>query len=108
MASFDAARGPQLGTVAFSSLLVTVADLAAFIMIRLKRWTRPANGLLPNWAACLYLTAPLVALLASFVENISSYALIWSGITGEGFWQSTRRVTGLVRGNGMSKTADCE
>lgn len=108
MASFDAARGPQLGTVAFSSLLVTVADLLAFILLRLKRWTRPANGLLPNWAACLYLTAPLVALLASFVENISGYALIYSGIKGESFWHSSKKVIGLVRGNGMLKTADCE
>lgn len=108
MAAFDAARGPQLGTVAFASLLTTVADLLAFVLIRLRRWTRPANGLLPTWAACLYLTAPIVALLASFVENISQYALIWSGITGESFWSSTRRVTSLVRGNGMLRTADCK
>jgi hypothetical protein len=105
--SFEKARGPQSGTVVLAALILTATDVASFAFLRLKRWLNRSNGLLPPALAFLYALSPLVVFLNGVVENISGYSLIYAGLTGSGFWESAWRVSDLVRGNGMSRTADC-
>lgn len=106
--SFDKARGPQSGTVVLASLILTITDILSFVLIRVRRWLNRSNGLLPPSLSFFYIFAPLVIFLNGIVENISSYSLIYAGMTGSSFWESAWRVTDLVRSNGMSRTADCE
>lgn len=105
--AFDRARGPQAGTVALSSLILTLTEVSAFALVRMREALRKARGT-GSLLASFECVAPAIVFLCGVAENISGYAIIWCGITGVGFWASSRRVTGLIRSNGMGRTADCK
>lgn len=106
-AAFARARGPQAGTVVVSSLLLTTTEMTAFVLVRVRKALRQARGT-QGLLASFECVAPAVIYLCGVVEHISSYSVIWCGITGSGFWPASRRASGLIRSNGMGRTADCE
>lgn len=106
-AAFSRAKGPQAGTIVVSSLLLTLTEMSSFVLVRARKALRKARGT-HSILASFECIAPAVIFLCGVVENISGYAIIWCGITGTGFWPASRRVSSLIRSNGMGRTADCE
>lgn len=104
--AFARARGPQAGTIVLSSLILTLTELSSFTLIRLRNALRKARGT-QSLLASFECIAPAIVFLCGVVENISGYAVIWCALTGTGFWSASRRVSGLIRANGMGRTADC-
>ncbi|PWN18319.1 hypothetical protein BCV69DRAFT_314839 [Microstroma glucosiphilum] len=102
--SFLRATGPSLGTILLSSLLLSLSTL----LLILSSLSRLLASLLSSPSIPLpTIFHPLahLAYLLSGVGNVlgemSEYTLIYSGITGRGFWKSTRRCGRLVARRGV-------
>lgn len=94
-ASLYRASQPSLGSIALASLLLTLTRVLLLFTVFLRR----VPVYLP--IAFRMYTGPLL-FAAGYLEDaagsLSKYALIYVGITGEGFWVSARRARALVAG----------
>jgi hypothetical protein len=94
----------SLGSIALAGLLLTLTRMLLLLTVFLRR----VPVYLP--IALRMYTGPLLY-AASYLEDaagsLSKYALVYVGITGEGFWLSARRARALVTsaesGAGRSK-----
>jgi hypothetical protein len=73
--------------------------------------TSPSSiSALPEFLHPLNLLEPLFGVVASILDQLNGYALVYVGITGEAFFPSARAVAGLIarrnRGSGK-KLMDC-
>lgn len=121
--SISRAVGPSLGTVCLSSFLLTCFDSTRQMLkwsnkVTSARQSSPTSqssggqGLM-NFIFCsnpiarlvlnniLLVIAPIVGFGCRIFEFLSSYTIIYSGITGFSYWESSRRVTGLLSRNGQ-------
>lgn len=107
MDSFTRARGPSLGTACCSALLLAFLDTIAIGLHYLRELTRPSNRRLPECLHPLYVIGPIFALLASIIETLSSYALVYAGVTGDDFFASARHAASLIVRTGTGRVVDC-
>ncbi|GAA95249.1 uncharacterized protein L969DRAFT_101482 [Mixia osmundae IAM 14324] len=98
VASLQRATGPSLGTVCYSALLLALLDSLALVSSKMRNVTRSTSRL-PGFLSPLYYLAPAFALAASFFDAISSYALVFAGLTGQPFAESARRSAALISSN---------
>jgi hypothetical protein len=86
---------PSLGSIALAGLLLTVTRVLLLFTLFLRR----VPVYLP--IALRIYTGPLL-FAAGYLEDaagsLSKYALVYVGLTGEGFWLSARRARALVSG----------
>lgn len=99
------ATGPSLGSACCAALLLALLDSAALSLRQLRHWTRA--GRLPSLLSPLYGLAPLIAFAASAVEGLSSFALVYAGVTGDPFWTAARSASGLISRAGTGRVLDC-
>lgn len=100
-AAFARASGPSLGSICAGSLTIATVQASVFIMSWLRRLTTPPQ---------LRFLAPLhpLAFLGNWIaslDTISTYALVYIGITGDNFWQSAKRARGIVANHGSTAAA---
>lgn len=86
---------PSLGSIALAGLLLTLTRILLLFTVFLRR----VPVYLP--IAFRIYTGPLL-FAAGYLEDaagsLSKYALVYVGLTGEGFWVSARRARALVAG----------
>ena len=86
---------PSLGSIALAGLLLTLTRMLLLLTVFLRR----VPVYLP--IALRIYTGPLL-FAAGYLEDaagsLSKYALVYVGLTGEGFWVSARRARALVAG----------
>ena len=86
---------PSLGSIALASLLLTLTRMLLLFTVFLRR----VPVYLP--IALRMYTGPLL-FAAGYLEDaagsLSKYALVYVGLTGEGFWVSARRARALAAG----------
>ncbi len=86
---------PSLGSIALAGLLLTLTRILLLFTVFLRR----VPVYLP--IALRIYTSPLL-FAAGYLEDaagsLSKYALVYVGLTGEGFWVSARRARALVAG----------
>jgi hypothetical protein len=86
---------PSLGSIALAGLLLTLTRMLLLFTVFLRR--------IPVYLpiALRMYTGPLL-FAAGYLEDaagsLSKYALVYVGLTGEGFWASARRARALVAG----------
>lgn len=94
-AALTRSTGPNLGTVAFSALLLTLVQLLTLLTVFLHRLPLyiPARG--------FFLVTGIrfaVSYLESATTALSKYALVYAGLTGDPFMPSARRARALTSG----------
>jgi hypothetical protein len=97
-AALHRATGPSLGTTVLAALLLTIIQIISTIAFVIR--------MLP-----LYLPFHPVARVVSFVvpylenaaSNVSDSVLIYTGLSGDSFWEATRRAGGLISQRRKSK-----
>lgn len=100
-AAFSRASGPSLGSICAGSLTIATVQTSLYLMRWARRLTTPPQ---------LQAFAPLhpLAFLSRFItsfDTVSTYALVYIGITGEGFWPSATRARGIVANHGSAGSA---
>lgn len=96
-ASFLRATGPSLGTILLSALLIALSR--ALLLISWVSRTMAAVLSSPQVPPFLHPLAHLAYLLSGaggVIKGVSDYTLVYTGITGQGFWTSSRRCSRLI------------
>ncbi|CAO1616179.1 unnamed protein product [Parajaminaea phylloscopi] len=96
-ASFLRATGPSLGTILLSALLLALSR--ALLIISWVSRTIAALLSSPQVPTFLHPLAHLAYLLSGaggVIKGVSDYTLIYTGITGQGFWVSSRRCSRIL------------
>lgn len=97
-ASFVRATGPALGTVCLSALVLALARLGS-VMAHTTSWINRKLSSQTRFPAILQPMAHVAALLAgvsTILQGFSDYALVYVGVTGDGFVVAARRSSRLV------------
>lgn len=74
----------------------------------LKRLTAPRSKVLPGALSFLSRLTPVFGMVASILDQLNGYALVYVGITGDGFWPSARRAVSLASRRNSGKLLDCK
>ncbi|KAL7409201.1 plasma-membrane choline transporter-domain-containing protein [Mrakia frigida] len=103
--AFNRATGPSLGSICLSALIMAVLRAVREVAYSLKKATSPSTiSSLPEFFHPLNILEPIFGIVASILDQLNGYALVYVGITGEAFFPSARAVAGLVarrnRGSG--------
>lgn len=108
-ASFNRAMGSALGTVCASALILTLARLAALVASSARKISRQLSmpGR-PSWMQPIAHVAAILAGISALLQGLSDYALIYVGITGEGFTAAARRSSRLVTRHSVKGLMDGE
>lgn len=96
-ASFLRATGPSFGTILLSALLLALSR--ALLMISWISRTFAVVLSSPQVPAFLHPLAHLAYLVSGaggVIKGVSDYTLVYTGITGQGFWTSSRRCSRLI------------
>ena len=97
-ASFVRASGPALGTICLSAFVLALAKLGS-VMASTTRWINRKLSAQTRFPAVLQPMAHVAAILAgisTILQGFSDYALIYVGVTGDGFAAAARRSARLV------------
>ncbi|PWN39761.1 hypothetical protein IE81DRAFT_368825 [Ceraceosorus guamensis] len=106
-ASFARATGPALGTVLIAALVLSLARLAALIAATARSASRQlAYPRVPALLSPLAHAAAMLAGLSAVLKGVSDFALVYTGITNEPFWSSTRRAGRVARGVSVKGVMD--
>jgi hypothetical protein len=109
--AFNRATGSSLGSICFSSLVMTILNLTRQTASYLRRVTSPRTlARLPAVLQPLGVLEPSFGFVVGVLDQLNEYALVYVGITGEPFLHSARAVGGLVvrgKGKGGRKILDC-
>lgn len=98
-ASFVRATGPALGTICISALMLSVARVGMAIAASARWMHRKLSASSSRFPVLLQPLTYVVALLAgisALLQGLSDYALIYVGVTGDGFMPAARRSSRLV------------
>jgi len=90
------ATGPSLGSICISGLIVAVLRIAGQIAARARRIVHPRANVLPSALSFLSALTPLFTAVASVLDQLNGYALVYVGITGDPFWSSAKRSVRLA------------
>lgn len=86
------AHGPSLGTTICSAFLLTpLRTIYTFASLLRKTTVLPKAFTFLN---------PLLNYLNGALEMFNGWVLAYTGLTGDGFWESAKKVKTLIRGNG--------
>lgn len=107
-AAVHRATGTSLGSICLGSLIVATVRVVGRIANELKRITSPRSKVLPNALSFLHSLTPILTMIASVLDQLNGYALVYVGITGESFWPSARRAVGLASRRNSGKLLDCK
>ncbi|KAG0149674.1 hypothetical protein CROQUDRAFT_653229 [Cronartium quercuum f. sp. fusiforme G11] len=120
--SISRAVGPSLGTVCLASFLLTCFDTTRQMLKWSNKLTSSKSSIsnaqngghgLMNFLFCsnpiarlisdnvLWVIGPVVAFGCKMFEFLTNYTMIYSGITGFSYWESSKRVTSLLNRNGQ-------
>ena len=104
--AFRRARGPSLGTICISALLMSTFTALSLVLsslnaliTRLRR--RSSISAIPSMILRVVLNAvllPLVAILGGVLKNVNDFALVHAGITGDRFSDSMSEAQQLIAG----------
>ncbi|GAA5919214.1 hypothetical protein JCM6882_002779 [Rhodosporidiobolus microsporus] len=96
-ASLARATGPSLGTVIAASFFLALFSTLSAVLSAVARLLRSSR--LPNLLKPFTALAPLFGALAAGTAIFNSYSLSYAGMTGEGWWCSSKEVAELLRVN---------
>lgn len=102
------ATGTSLGSICLGSGIVAVVRVIGRSAAELKRVTSPKSKILPTPLAFLTRLAPVFGVIAGVLDQMNGYALVYVGITGEGFWPSARRAVSLAGKRKGGRLLDCK
>lgn len=106
-ASFLRATGPSFGTILMSALLLAVSRLLILFSILARNLARALSSpTVPTFLHPLAHLAYLVSGTGSVIKGLSDYTLIYAGITGQGFWKSSRRCGRILARGGAKGVMD--
>lgn len=105
-AAVHRATGTSLGSICLGSLIVATVRIIGRMAAELKRITSPRSKVLPNALTFLSRLTPLFSMMASILDQLNGYALVYVGITGDAFWPSARRAVGLASRRNSGKLLD--
>ena len=76
----------------------------------LKRLTSPKTKVMGFSGPLKFLSglAPVLTVIAGVLDQLNGYALVYVGITGDGFWVSARRAVGLAGKRKGGRLLDCK
>ncbi|RXK38717.1 hypothetical protein M231_04027 [Tremella mesenterica] len=94
-AAVHRATGTSLGSICLGSGIVAIVRVVGRSAAELRRITSPRNPL-PAPVAFLSKLTPLFAVIASVLDQLNGYALVYVGLTGEAFWPSAKRAVNLA------------
>jgi len=89
------ASQPSLGSIALAGLLLTLTRMLLLFTVFLRRVPVYLPIMLRIYTGPLLFAADY---LEDAAGSLSKYALVYVGLTGEGFWVSARRARALVTG----------
>lgn len=107
--AFLRATGPSLGTILLSALLLAVSR--AFLALSYLSRTLASLLTSPSIPGFLHPLAHVAYLLSGVggvIKGISDYTLIYTGITGRGFWTSSRRCGRIITKRGVKGIVEGE
>ncbi|MBW0476914.1 hypothetical protein O181_016629 [Austropuccinia psidii MF-1] len=113
--SMARAFGPSLGTVCLSACLLTCFDTISKFLKAMKHFSsrsNQSNNQQSGFLSFLLFSNPISRFIWSWIgpligfgtrifEFMNNYAIVYSGITGFHYWESCKRVTGLISQNGQ-------
>lgn len=110
VAGLHRATGSNLGSICLSSLIVAISRAVGRFALEARRITHPRSKVLPGPLTFLQNLTPLFTLLASVLEQLNGYALVYVGVTGDAFWPSASRAVKLAsrRRGAVGRLLDCE
>ncbi|ORX34778.1 plasma-membrane choline transporter-domain-containing protein [Kockovaella imperatae] len=95
-AALHRATGTSLGSICLGAGIIAVVRTVGRSAAHLKRVCSPRANILPSPRGFLSRLNPLFSVIASVLDQLNGYALVYVGITGEAFWPSARRAVGLA------------
>ncbi|WVQ80868.1 hypothetical protein IAT38_002975 [Cryptococcus sp. DSM 104549] len=95
-AAVHRATGTSLGSICIGAGIIAIVRIAGRSAYTLKRLTSPKYTALPTPLTWLRNLTPVFSIVASVLDQLNGYALVYVGITGEAFWPSARRAVGLA------------
>ena len=111
-ASFTRATGPAMGTICASAFVLALVQLGAIIADQARRTSRiitrvkNARGGLAVWMQPLAYVVAFLAGLSVVLHGLSTYVLIYVGITGESFLVASKRSARLAGLGGVKGVMD--
>ncbi|CAO1634595.1 unnamed protein product [Sympodiomycopsis kandeliae] len=101
-ASFLRATGPSFGTILLAALLLAISRLLILLSILARNLARLLTS--PSIPTIFHPLAHLAYLISgtgNVIKGVSDYTLIYAGITGQGFWKSSRRCSRILSRGGV-------
>lgn len=103
--AFDRARGPSLGTICVSALLLSTFTALSlcltFLNTLITQLRRRSYSAIPSLVLRILLNGvllPFVAILGGILKNVNDFALVHAGITGDRFSDSMTEAQQLIAG----------
>lgn len=108
-ASFLRATGPSFGTILLSALLMALSRLLILFAFAARNLARLLSSpSVPSFLHPLAHLAYLVSGAGSIIKGVSDYTLVYAGITGQGFWKSSRRCGRILARGGVKGVMEGE
>lgn len=106
-AAVHRATGTSLGSICLGSGIVATVRVVGRAASELRRITSPKTNILPTSLSFLSRLTPFFSIVASVLDQMNGYALVYVGITGEAFWPSARKAVGLAGKRKGGHLLDC-
>lgn len=107
-ASFIRATGPALGTICMSAFMLSIARVGA-MMAASARWAHrklSSSSRVPTFMQPLTYVVAMLAGVSALLQGLSDYALIYVGVTGDGFAAAARRSARLTGRQGVKSVME--
>lgn len=107
-ASFIRATGPALGTICMSAFMLSIARVGTW-MAASARWAHrklSASSRVPAFMQPLTYVVAMLAGVSALLQGLSDYALIYVGVTGDGFAAAARRSARLTGRQGVKSVME--
>ena len=106
-AALHRATGTSLGSICLGAGIIAVVRTVGRSAAQLKRICSPRTNILPSPLSFLSRLVPVFSIIASILDQLNGYALVYVGITGDAFWPSARRAVGLAGKRKGGHLLDC-
>ena len=101
-ASFARATGPALGSICLAALVLSMVRVLTLIAESARRVSNAtAERRTPRLLQPLTHVVALLAGLTGMLQGLSNLALVYVGITGDGFWAATKKSAQLATKRGV-------
>ncbi|EST09511.2 Choline transporter-like protein [Kalmanozyma brasiliensis GHG001] len=100
--SFARATGPALGTICMSALILSIVKTLTVVAETARRISDAATQRrVPKFLQPLTHVVVLLAGLGAVLQGYSNLALVYVGVTGDGFWTAAKKSAQLVSRRGV-------